>query len=92
VLPLLEWALHAIAAAIAFLIIMAAAVLLHHSAHYVRGRLPTLFIWLIHGVASLLFLLDVLGFVLLILTPFWDLIPQEIQALIRHWIGLPIKP
>jgi hypothetical protein len=92
VLPLFEWALHALAAVVAFLIIMAAAFLLHQSAHLVRGRLPRFFIWLIHGVAWLLFLLDVLGFVLLILPPFWDLIPQELQALIRHWIGLPVQP
>jgi hypothetical protein len=92
VLPLFEWAVHAFAAVLAFLIIMAAAILLHQSAHLVRDRLPRFFILLIYGVAWLLFLLDVLGFVLLILTPFWDLIPQEFQALIRHWLGLPVEP
>ncbi|HXA24252.1 MAG TPA: hypothetical protein VNW90_18360 [Acetobacteraceae bacterium] len=65
---------------------------MHHSADLVRDRLPRFFILFIYGVASHLFLLDVLGFVLLILTPFWDLIPQEFQALIRRWIGLPVKP
>jgi hypothetical protein len=79
--PLFEWAVDTVAATSAFLIVLAAAVLLHRSAHFLQNRLPKFFIWLIYGVAGVLFLLDVAGFVLLVL------IPQEFQALVRHGSG-----
>jgi hypothetical protein len=90
--PLFEWAVHAAVAVAAFLIITAVAVLLHASAHGLRLRhwLPSPFIRLINFVASVLFLMDVVGFLFIVFPPFWALIPPELQALIRHLVGLPI--
>jgi hypothetical protein len=81
--PLFEWAADTVAATLAFLIVLAAAVLLHRSAHFLQNQLPKFCIWLIYGAAGVLFLLDVAGFVLLVLPAFWDLIPQKLQALVR---------
>jgi hypothetical protein len=59
-----------VAATLAFLIVLAAAVLLHRSAHFLQNQLPKFCIWLIYGVAGVLVLLDVAGFVLLVLPAF----------------------
>jgi hypothetical protein len=84
--PLLELAIHDVVAVIAFLIIVAAALLLHRSAHFIEDWLPRPFIWIIHGVAWLLFLLDVLGFIIVVVQPFGGPTLEEFREVIRHLI------
>ena len=86
--PFFEYLQHVAVAAVVFIAIGGVAVVLHFSAHLARPRLPSFFNKTIDAVAVLLFLLDVIGFVLLVMEEFWKSIPPGFRTLLLRSIGL----
>jgi hypothetical protein len=78
---------HVVTAAVVFLSVAAAAVILHFSVQLTRSRLPRILSWTIDAVATFLYFLDIIGFVLIAIDEFWKLIPEDFRTPILHLIG-----